>query len=89
MTHPRVNFNTLNKEANAIIEKDFEDFDFSKLERPPNPHCKDKRFNHKLTSSTDMKLYIDSKAAKGMLSQDLTAVKTLMIGKVSKDDRFS
>jgi TnpA family transposase len=53
------------------------DFDFSKLERPPNPHCKDKRFNHKLTNSTDMKLYlIDSNTTSGCISQDFNTIKT-------------
>lgn len=71
-----------------ISERDLEDFDFSKLERPPNPHCKDKRFTHKLTNSTDMKLYLDS--AGGLISQEISKMKTIFVGKVlAKDDHFS
>jgi len=53
-----------------------QDFDFSQLERPPNPHCKDKRFNHKFNNSTDMKLYLDSRAAGGCISKDISDMKS-------------
>lgn len=64
------------------------DFDFSKLERPANPHCKDKRFNHKLTSSTDMKLYVgnETKAAGGSIFKDISVMKNQIEGKAAKDD---